>query len=492
MESLAKATGLPLDQVILASCCLLSLPLGVVVRRMPGATSRMVFGLVVGLWFGVLSYGWGLLHSILSTLAAYAVLRVNPAKQAHRVVFVLLLGHLLLSHLYNMVTAYMSWNVDFTAAQLIILAKVTQTAFSIYDGRRKEEDLFPEEREDRITEFPTLLEFASYIFFFPSFLVGPAFTFNQFRSYVRRPSTPPSLVPTAKKLLQVAVTYVGMHLSGRNPITYCLTDAFVQDHPLWWRVGYMWLSVVLYRFKYYLCWLLAEAGCIACGLAYNGKVDPAAGATATGATASTATGPAEKERDSLGAWRFLSCYVDGDGNRWDLTKNVDVLNAELAQNVKGMTDNWNIHVGRWLRVYVYQRMCKNNKSKPPPYAVLVTQLTSALWHGFYPGYYTFFVSCSLLTSVARLSRRHIRPLFLGNKFRKAVYDFLSFVCTGAGLNTIGIAFCLLDAKLGFTAWRNIGFVTHIIGFVLLFALTVFEKMGAKSKKPRSSQEPKKE
>ena len=35
---------------------------------------------------------------------------------------------------------------------------------------------------------------------------------------------------------------------------------------------------------------------------------------------------------------------------------------------------------------------------------------SALWHGFYPGYYLTFLSCALFQEVARLLRRHLRPL----------------------------------------------------------------------------------
>lgn len=48
---------------------------------------------------------------------------------------------------------------------------------------------------------------------------------------------------------------------------------------------------------------------------------------------------------------------------------------------------------RWLRMIVYERV--NN------YATILTYALSAVWHGFYPGYYLTFASGALFTFAAR-------------------------------------------------------------------------------------------
>ena len=59
-------------------------------------------------------------------------------------------------------------------------------------------------------------------------------------------------------------------------------------------------------------------------------------------------------------------------------------------NVRELMQNWNMGVQRWLRDYVYMRQVRPD-GRPLWYANIMTYMVSAMWHGFYPGYYlTFF------------------------------------------------------------------------------------------------------
>lgn len=49
---------------------------------------------------------------------------------------------------------------------------------------------------------------------------------------------------------------------------------------------------------------------------------------------------------------------------------------------------------KWLRMIVYERV-------PKKYGTLLTFSLSALWHGFYPGYYVTFISGALIVTAAR-------------------------------------------------------------------------------------------
>ncbi|KAG7121163.1 Lysophospholipid acyltransferase like protein [Verticillium longisporum] len=87
-----------------------------------------------------------------------------------------------------------------------------------------------------------------------------------------------------------------------------------------------------------------------------------------------------------------------------------------------------MNTNKWLRNYVYLRVTPRGK-KPGFRASLMTFGTSALWHGFYPGYYMTFILASLIQTVAKNFRRYVRPFFLDpdsglpNR-KKKYYDLL--------------------------------------------------------------------
>ena len=118
------------------------------------------------------------------------------------------------------------------------------------------------------------------------------------------------------------------------------------------------------RFKYYAVWSLSEGACILAGLGYNG-VDPVTGKVS-----------------------------------WDRLQNINPWGVELAQNSRAYLGNWNMNTNKWLRFYIYLRVTPRNK-KPGFRASMATFVTSAFWHGFYPGYYLAFVLGSFVQTAAK-------------------------------------------------------------------------------------------
>lgn len=76
------------------------------------------------------------------------------------------------------------------------------------------------------------------------------------------------------------------------------------------------------------------------------------------------------------------------------TKSSFPASFQLATNLRDAISSWNMGTNQWLRLIVYERV-------PKKYATLLTFSLSALWHGFYPGYYLTFVSGSLIVTAAR-------------------------------------------------------------------------------------------
>jgi lysophospholipid acyltransferase len=74
-----------------------------------------------------------------------------------------------------------------------------------------------------------------------------------------------------------------------------------------------------------------------------------------------------------------------------------VWNLETSVKVKDFLANWNISVHEWLKYYVFLRQLDNKKRGGSTIkAAMATFLVSAIWHGFYPGFFVFFIGAGLM------------------------------------------------------------------------------------------------
>lgn len=90
--------------------------------------------------------------------------------------------------------------------------------------------------------------------------------------------------------------------------------------------------------------------------------------------------------------------VDSKGNaQHDRIKSVLIYGLMTSYRVKDFLASWNISVHEWLKYYVYLRLLDNKKrGKTNAFAALVSFMVSAIWHGFYPGFFSFFFFAFLL------------------------------------------------------------------------------------------------
>lgn len=86
-------------------------------------------------------------------------------------------------------------------------------------------------------------------------------------------------------------------------------------------------------------------------------------------------------------------------------------NLETSTRVKDFLANWNISVHEWLKYYVFLRQLDNKKRGGSNLrAAMITFLVSAIWHGFYPGFFVFFIGAGLMDYQNRLQERTITPI----------------------------------------------------------------------------------
>lgn len=366
---------------------LLSYPLSAVLKRIPDRNpwQKNIFIILVSLFYmvGLFDLWDGLRTLLYSAVGTYAIAYYIDGSLMPWVAFVFLMGHMSINHIYRQILNDPSV-VDVTGPQMVLLMKLSGFCWNVHDGRRPLESLSDGQKYAAITKMPSLLDYAGYVFFFPSLFAGPAFEYIDYCRWLETtlfdapPGTDPSKVPPTRKKRRIP-------RSGRPALKKMLWGLF-------WLVGFIKLGPVfnadavlndqymhfslprrifilhmlgfVTRFKFYGVWSLAEGACILSGLGYNG-FDPKTGKVF-----------------------------------WDRLENVNPFGLETAQNTRGYLENWNKNTNHWLRNYVYLRVTPKGK-KPGFGATLATFVTSAFWHGFYPGYYLTFILASFVQSVAK-------------------------------------------------------------------------------------------
>jgi len=435
LTALSEQSGLGVDQLSFLFCSFVAYPLAVVYSFLPpNRNLKHIFGLVIGVWFSWICFKWQTLHSFASAAGAYLIVNIFEPKQAAKFTYIWAMGYLTASHIYRMYDDYMGYTLDFTGPQMLLTLKLTTFALDYYDGQQPVEKMKPYAKVMHVKEMPSILEFFGYVYFFPGFLAGPAFNLREYLEYIdgtmfkEAPGSkmPSPWVPFIRTFGTALLCSVLVVINMSYGLKTTQEEAYFQKS-LIERILLLWLAGCLARFPYYFAWKLGEAGSILCGIGFSG--------------------------------------MKNGFPTWERASNAHILKLELAQNFKDVTDSWNIRTDKWLKHYIYERL--------PVAPVALTFLNSAVWHGFYPGYYYSFMTASFIIQIARVIRRNIRPWFLRSdgvtpKSTKVYYDIASVFVTSFTLNYIMAPFVLLGLYEGWKLWSSIYFAGHVLSALVYF------------------------
>jgi len=443
LRPLSEQYGIPLDQLKFLLCFFSAYPLAAIYNFLPtsNTTVRHLYGMILGLLMGYFCLEKELVYSFGSSLVCYFLLTVLDIKSgmAHKAVFAFSMLFLSACHLYRMHRDYMGWSMDFTGPQMLLTLKLTTLAFDLYDGTQNFDKLGAYQKEMHVKQLPNLFEFIAYVYFFPGFLAGPAFNYKEYISFIdgsmfkATPNgrAPSPYLPALKKFLLSFVLMGGVLLGGKFPFSFELSPEFAESSFLF-KCYYIWIAALMSRFPYYFAWVIAEGACNLCGIGFSG--------------------------------------YDGNKNpKWERATNVHVLGLELAQNFRGVTESWNIRTDKWLKHYIYERVSFAR--------VAMTFLCSAVWHGFYGGYYLSFMSAAFIIESARTIRRNIQSRFVTEegkpKSTKIFYDAVCLVGTSFVLNYLMTPFKMLSFWSSLQVWISVYFIGHILtAAALLVAIVV--------------------
>ncbi|ETV96478.1 hypothetical protein, variant 1 [Aphanomyces invadans] len=399
--------------------------------------SRHVLNTVLGIGIGWFVFDINIVHSLVPTLVTSWV-----GCTASAVLFL----HLIASHAYREL-----WGADiiWDGAQMVLTMKLAGTAISYGDGALPRKEKTPSIMRNQLIARPSLLALLGYVYFFPTFLVGPIFEFNEYLGWVHTPRIAPVGV-VLRKLSILAVCIAG------HTVSEAFFPVAAMDSPEYypsssWRFFLQLTAVMFYKFRFYMVWQFGEVGGVLAGYGYD---------------------------DTMA--------------NWDGLRNNNILMVDCPVNLREAVNNWNIKVAKWLHTYVYQRV-GHKHGKPTTVSTLIVFVASALWHGLMPGYYAFFVLAAAGVEVGRHVRRRWRHYFHYTEDRAAhpwacfsdftnsakgspfaiVYDLAGVALSWFMIHYTAISFVWLNMTRCFKWWATIYCLPHVVlvAALGLFALT---------------------
>lgn len=310
-------------------------------------------------------------------------------------------------------------------------------------GIKFQDNGLTEEQEYYAVEEPVgFRDFMGYFFHFPSVMCGPIMYYKDYTDFIRISSfkgTPPGALKASfsKLLLSSTSAMLLLLVAPKFQVDFLRSPEFLVETPFVIRFFYILIFTVLSRLKYYVAWHLGEAVSNATGFGFNG-------------------------------------YDQNGKPKWDLISNMELWRFETCSSLRDAILAWNKTTQNWLRRTAYERAQTLN--------LLATYTLSAIWHGYYPGYYMTFLGGALFTQSARVGRRKIRPLFQRGKFLPKLYDVVTFTLTRLTIAYIAFPFVILDFNNSLAIYKSLYFSLHILGLAgicLQFVKIPFTKTSKK-------------
>ena len=422
-------------------------PLGIIMNALPYGHIRHLASLFFGVFLLQFTLGALWIHQLVSSLVAFILLLLLPRRTAVWVVPTFAMTYCVLGHLHPQYVNYLGWDLDFTGPQMVLTQKLYMIAFNLYDA-----EVLANGTESRATKkcaefalptLPSLTEYLGYTFCFSNILLGPAYEFTIYNNACEgsllytpdgrpRGMIPSNIWPTLRPLL-LCLVHLGIYVIGsayvplldpvdpQKNVPVILRPEFLEK-PWHWRYGYMWIAQFVLRQRYYFGWKNAEG---ANNIWYAG---------------------------------FEGFDDNGKVKGWGHSNNLEFFKVEMAPSISSVSREWNKKTSLWLTRYVYIRTNAN---------LTAVYLTSAFWHGFYPGYYLFFLSVPLVTHCGRVGKKKISPYFPSDKW--GLYRIACIIATSVVIQYFVSAHFLASLEWSLRNWRSHYFFGHI-GCIIFYII----------------------
>ncbi|CAM6051897.1 unnamed protein product [Sphagnum compactum] len=465
LEDVAGVLGVSVPVVRFLLCFLASIPCSWLARFTPAGALRNLYAAGTG---ALLSYyAFGAEANFLffvPILVSYGSMLVYR-RRCGVITFFIAFAFLIACHMLMMSgDAWKNGGIDSTGALMVLTLKVISAAVCYQDGRpEKQDDLRESQKKNQIRDLPSPITFLGYCLNCGTHLAGPVYEIKDYIDWAenrglwdpRADQSPPLPYKAAGlAMIQALICMtIYLYLLPRVPLSKFSSPEY-QKWGLVDRLGFMYISGFTARWKYYFIWSISQVAMIISGLGFSGWC--------------TTASSSEPTPD------------------WTRAKNVDIVKVELAKSGVELPMYWNISVSTWLRHYVYERLVPKG-GKAGFAQLLSTQVTSAVWHGLYFGYFLYFIHSALMIAGSRVLYRWqsaIPPSFV---WARRLGHLINGLFTALVNNYACIGFLLLSRRDTLDAYSSV----YYLGTVVPAAIILF---GSLVKPPRvpSKSKPKKE
>lgn len=168
----------------------------------------------------------------------------------------------------------------------------------------------------------------------------------------------------------------------------------------------------------------------------------------------------------------------------DKIKSVNIKGLIVSSSVKGFMSSWNISVHEWLKHYVYIRLLSDKKrGGTNAFAALMSFTVSAIWHGFYPGYYSFFFGAFIVDLWNKLATPIFAPKF--KWVPPAVQNVCCSIFYYIPCSYFAIAFVLLSFENFHPVYMSMSYYQHVF---FLGTIPILIALQPKRKRPPTDEQ----
>ena len=185
-EKLSKIIKAPANQISLIITMLCVIPFCFLNYFIHGKKARLLYSFILGFLFQFSIYKFNTYHILMSAIVTYLFIKYFGRKYSAYYVFIASLLYLAFLHIARMFREDKSWKVDDpTTIYMMSICKFSSLAFSYEDGMKKDEEMKNRHhREYRVYEKPSLLEVLSFVYFYPTAIIGPSIEFKDFINFM--------------------------------------------------------------------------------------------------------------------------------------------------------------------------------------------------------------------------------------------------------------------------------------------------------------------
>ncbi|XP_061163475.1 lysophospholipid acyltransferase 5-like [Saccostrea echinata] len=394
------------------------------------------------------NFGLYFIHPLINIIVICVLLRVTGGSRISvAIAFIFNSGYLLYGYLQ---IAKEGYAITWSTPHCVLTLRLTALVIDYYDGKKSKDKLSKDQKENYISDLPSLLAMCGHSFFVGGMLAGPqfgmrkylAFTRGEFSALMAKDASkemqnyPPASVGPALTRLSLGLLYIVLFQTGNILFTddFFFTPQY-QDLRLLTKCAYILVWGQLHFRKYVGIWLICEGICILMGLSYNGK--------------------------------------DENGNiLWDGVTNVKLYQLETCSTFKGAIEAFNHNTNNWMFRYIYKRLqFLGNRL----ISQAVTLVYLALWHGLASGYYmNFFLEFIMVNTENQIMVLEYKISTLHELNRSiTLQPFLWLVkkiLVSFSISYALVSFCMLTYDKFLPIYSSVGYAGHVIylGFPILY------------------------